>query len=82
VIAAKGSPEVLSEITINPSGIPILLKAGALVRDRLELDEQISYQVYSATTFNISLSVLYGTVEISVVGPNNNSISKMTTSSV
>lgn len=62
---------------INPSGVPILLKVGALMRDRVELDEEIVYQVYSASGFNISLNILYGRVEISVSDPSGGEVSRL-----
>jgi hypothetical protein len=50
------------------------------VRDLLETGEEISYQVYSATTFNISLSIFYGNIEISVFDPNGSELFKKTAS--
>lgn len=62
IIAVQGFPDVQGEMTINPSDIPILLKDGAIMRDRLQLNENITYQLYSSSSFNISVSPLYGSV--------------------
>lgn len=56
--------------------MPILLKEGALLRDRIDLEDIFSYQVYSTVSFNISLTILYGSVEITVIDPSGKEVAK------
>lgn len=66
LIAVQGHPSVNAELTINPYDVPIHLKEQAPLRDRLEVNESNHYQFYAKSDFVVSISVLYGKVDVIV----------------
>jgi hypothetical protein len=59
-IAVKGQPLVHEELLVIPASSPIPLKVGSTMKDSIANQEVKTYVFYTLTSFNLSVSILYG----------------------
>lgn len=64
LIVVRGQNIVEGEIMVNLGNSPIPLKEGAILKDKLAEGKQNSYLFYSASSFNITVTPLYGRLTV------------------
>ena len=77
LIAIKAAPSVQAEIIVSQASMPISLKEGSVLQDKLP-NKNVSniYQFYSINDFNITVGKVYGSISLTVTDPTGSQVIK------
>ena len=74
MVAVAGYPNILSEMTVLKEGNDIGLTTYGKLKQSISKENSLQYVFYSIYEFNLTVSILYGKLNVTIVDPDGSHI--------